>query len=90
MLILRGASPSSLVRGAVWDGFFEIARVLVRFDHVARIIVNLCRDLNQEPTNDRIRDGNLVNVAPLQLAEETLRIHGPAFATRRIYAQGCP
>jgi hypothetical protein len=32
----------------------------------------------------------LVDVAPLQFPEESFWIHGLAFATRRIYAQGCP
>src|SRR5439155_7520570 len=45
-------------------------------------------NLNHEPADNRVRDGNLVNVAPLQLPEETLRIHGVAFATPSIYEQG--
>ena len=36
---------------------------------------NLRCDLNQKPADDRIRDSNFVNIAPLQLAEEYLRIH---------------
>src|SRR5262252_11006407 len=36
---------------------------------------NLRGDLNQKPADDSVRDGHLVNVAPLQLAEESLRIH---------------
>ena len=36
---------------------------------------NLCRDLNQQPTNDRVRDRNLVNIAPLQLGEEVVGLH---------------
>jgi hypothetical protein len=31
---------------------------------------NLCRDLDQEPADDRVGDRNLVNVAPLQLGKE--------------------
>ena len=36
---------------------------------------NLRCDLNQKPADDGIRDRHLVHVAPLQLAEEYLRIH---------------
>src|SRR5262249_365896 len=36
---------------------------------------NLCCDLNQKPANDGIRGSYLVNIPPLQLAEEFLRIH---------------
>ena len=36
---------------------------------------NLCRDLDEQPANDRVRDRNLVNVAPLQLGEEIVRVH---------------
>src|SRR5438132_8743007 len=36
---------------------------------------NLCRDLDQQPTNYRVRDGNLVNIAPLQLGKEVTRVH---------------
>src|SRR4029434_7314476 len=32
-------------------------------------------DLNQQPADDRIGDGDLVNIAPLQFVEEAL--HGP-------------
>src|SRR5207248_2349633 len=32
-------------------------------------------DLNQEPADNRVGDGNLVNVAPLQLPEEIARLH---------------
>ena len=37
---------------------------------------NLCRNLDQQPTNNRIGDRHLVNVAPLQLGEEVARVHG--------------
>ena len=36
----------------------------------------LCRYLHQQPRHDCVGDGNFVNVAPLQFAEEILRIHG--------------
>jgi hypothetical protein len=36
---------------------------------------NLCRDLDQQPTDDGIRDGDLVNIAPLQLGEEIVDLH---------------
>jgi hypothetical protein len=32
-------------------------------------------DLHHEPSNNRISDGNFVNIAPLQLCEEVLRVH---------------
>src|SRR5205823_13702035 len=38
---------------------------------------NLRGDLDQQPTDDRIRDGNFVNVAPLQFRKErSLFAHG--------------
>src|SRR5712692_2198791 len=49
---------------------------------------DLRRDLNQQPRHDRISNRDLVNMAPLQLPEEVLRIHGVAFATPSIYQQG--
>jgi len=36
---------------------------------------DLCRDLNEQPRDDGVRDGDLVNIAPFQFAEEILRIH---------------
>ena len=36
---------------------------------------NLCRDLNEQPSYDRIRDRDLVNIAPLQLDEEVIDLH---------------
>src|SRR5947207_13462245 len=36
---------------------------------------NLRRDLDQKPADNRISHSNLVNVAPLQLGEEILRVH---------------
>src|SRR5437773_4085013 len=35
-----------------------------------------CRDLHHEPSSDRVSDGDFVNVAPLQLREELLHVHG--------------
>jgi len=35
----------------------------------------LSGDLHDEPSNDRISDGYLVNVPPLQLSEEVFRVH---------------
>src|SRR5205814_10305330 len=43
---------------------------------------NLRRDLDQQPTNDRIRDRNLVNVAPLQLGEEGVDAHSYVMGLR--------
>src|SRR6266581_5995238 len=34
-----------------------------------------CGDLHHEPSNDRVSDGNFVDIAPFQLSEEVLRIH---------------
>ena len=34
---------------------------------------NLRRDLNHQPADDRVRDRDLVNIAPLQLGEEILQ-----------------
>ena len=36
---------------------------------------DLRRDLNQQPRHHRIRDCNLVNVAPLQFGEEVVDLH---------------
>jgi hypothetical protein len=36
---------------------------------------NLGRDLNYKPTDNRVRDRNLVNVAPPQLGEELPKVH---------------
>ena len=36
---------------------------------------NLCGNLNQEPRHHGIGDGNLINVAPLQLGEEAAEVH---------------
>src|SRR6266480_2934243 len=36
---------------------------------------DLSCDLNREPASDGMSDSNLVNVASLQFAEESLRIH---------------
>ena len=46
---------------------------------------NLCRDLNQQPAYDRIRDGYLVHIAPLQLSE---KLHGFAFTFRAFISIG--
>ena len=32
-------------------------------------------NLNEQPTDDRVRDRDLVNVAPLQLGEEVVDLH---------------
>ncbi len=37
---------------------------------------DLRRDLNQQPTDNRIRDRDFLNLGALQLGEEVLRIHG--------------
>jgi len=37
-------------------------------------------DLRQKPSNSRIGDGNLVNIAPLQFGKEVARIHGLVLA----------
>ncbi len=34
-----------------------------------------CRYLHHEPSNDRVSDGNLVNVPPLQFGEEVIWVH---------------
>jgi len=36
---------------------------------------DLSRDLHEQPPNNRIGNGNLVNVAPLQLGEEVVDLH---------------
>src|SRR5213076_216783 len=36
---------------------------------------NLCRDLDQQPADDRVGDGNLVNISSPQLGEEVTRRH---------------
>src|SRR6266511_3095207 len=36
---------------------------------------NLGRDLNEQPRNNCVRDGDLVNIAPLQLGEEIALAH---------------
>ena len=36
---------------------------------------NLRGNLNQEPANDRVSDGHLINVAPLELGEEVIGLH---------------
>src|SRR6266550_4691577 len=36
-------------------------------------------NLNQEPADNGVGDGNFVDVAPLQFSEEVLRIHGLCF-----------
>src|SRR5262245_16492937 len=36
---------------------------------------NLRGDLNDQPTHDRVRDGDFVNVSPLQLGEEISFTH---------------
>src|SRR5439155_10407240 len=41
---------------------------------------NLRRNLNEQPSNNGIRDRNFVNVAPLQLGEEIVLIHFDAVA----------
>ena len=46
---------------------------------------NLCRDLDQQPADDRICYRYLVNVAPLQLSE---KLHGFAFAFRAFISIG--
>ena len=43
---------------------------------------NLCRDLDQQPTNDRIRNCHLVNVASLQLGEEVFDLHNAEMQNR--------
>src|ERR1700746_3463553 len=46
-------------------------------------------DLNQQPTDNGIRDCNFVHVSPLQLAEEYLRIHRHSLElTRSLYRPG--
>src|SRR5437870_2780742 len=44
---------------------------------------NGCRDLYDQPTNDRVRDGDFVNIAPLQLGEEISRVHSGIPASKR-------
>jgi hypothetical protein len=34
-----------------------------------------CRDLHHEPADNRVSDGNFVNVPPLQLSEEGIWVH---------------
>jgi hypothetical protein len=34
-----------------------------------------CRDLHHEPSNDRVSDGDFVDITPFQLSEEVLRVH---------------
>jgi hypothetical protein len=34
-----------------------------------------CRNLHHEPSNDRVGDGDFVDIASLQLGEEVLRVH---------------
>jgi hypothetical protein len=36
---------------------------------------NLCGNLNQEPANNRVRDRDFINIAPLQLSEEIVDLH---------------
>ena len=36
---------------------------------------DLRRNLDQQPRDNRIRDCNLVNIAPLQLGEEVVDLH---------------
>jgi hypothetical protein len=36
---------------------------------------NLRSYLHQQPRNDRVGDRDFVNIAPLQLSEEVLRVH---------------
>src|SRR6266567_3945880 len=54
---------------------------------------NLTRDLHQEPGHNAISNRNLVNVAPLQLREEGLRIHSArldeALVTAALYLDAC-
>src|SRR5882724_4777517 len=50
---------------------------------------NLCRDLNQKPADDGIRDGHLVRVAPLQLRKDIPRIHG-CFSSQSFWNAGSP
>ena len=49
---------------------------------------NLRGKLNQEPADNRVGDGNFINVAPLQLGEEALWIHGLACAIQFGSEQG--
>src|SRR5204863_9408468 len=48
---------------------------------------DLRSNLDQQPADNRVSDSHLVNVPPLQLPEEILRIHGLAFATLSICEQ---
>jgi len=48
---------------------------------------NLRGDLNQQPADNGVSDGNLVNVSPLQLPKEVPSIHGVALATQSIHEQ---
>src|SRR5260221_13772859 len=41
------------------------------------------RDLYDQPTNDRVCDGDLINIAPLQLGEEASRVHSGIPASKR-------
>ena len=49
---------------------------------------DLSGDLNEKPRDHHVRDGNLVNAAPPQFPEETLRIHWLCFATQSFCEQG--
>src|SRR5438128_6494598 len=47
------------------------------------------RDLHHEPSNDRVSDGDFVDIAPFQFSEEVLRVHAArldeALVTEALY-----
>src|SRR5712691_11218489 len=47
-----------------------------------------CRDLHHEPSNDRVSDGNFVNVAPLQLGEERRLVAHLVFSWQSFWKRG--
>ena len=51
------------------------------------------RDLHDEPSNDRVSDGDFVDIAPFQLSEEVLRVHcarfDEALVTAALYLDAC-